>query len=174
MLSNTGSKQRFPCQQFRAPSQPDTLQSASFGYGNTDSLSLCLKKLKLFIKVHTRVLKHWQECDGWVQRTLAKRKNGQGNYAVFIIQLVMLVIGVFLTSSRVLYSFSPLFHIFYYFCDCFNPGRWNICDASGATFVFAAVSLWLVTLSHVLLYFLCCGQWQIVFFRAGFSNPARI
>lgn len=126
MLSNTGSKQRFPCQQFRAPSQPDTLQSASFGYGNTDSLSLCLKKLKLFIKVHTRVLKHWQECDGWVQRTLAKRKNGQGNYAVFIIQLVMLVIGVFLTSSRVLYSFSPLFHIFYYFCDCFNPGRWNI------------------------------------------------
>lgn len=131
MLSNTGSKQRFPCQQFRAPSQPVTLQSASFGYGNTDSLSLCLENLKLFIKVHTRVLKHRQECDGWVQRTSPlslqrKKKNGQRNDAVFIIQLVMLVIGVFLTGSRVLYSFSPLLHIFYYFCDCFNPGRWNI------------------------------------------------
>lgn len=65
MLSNTGSKQRFPCQQFRAPSQPVTLQSASFGYGYTDSLSLCLEILKLFIKV----LKHRQECDRWVRRT---------------------------------------------------------------------------------------------------------
>lgn len=173
MLSNTGSKQRFPCQQFRAPSQPDTLQSASFGYGNTDSLSLCLKKLKLFIKVHTRVLKHWQECDGWVQRTLAKRKNGQGNYAVFIIQLVMLVIGVFLTSSRVLYFFLPFSTFFTTSVTVSTLGD-EILDASGATFVFAAVSLWLVTLSHVLLYFLCCGQWQIVFFRAGFSNPAQI
>lgn len=53
-----------------------------------------------------------------------KEKNKkQRNDVVLIIQLVMLVIGVFLTGSRVLYSFSPLFHIFYYFCDCFNPGR---------------------------------------------------
>lgn len=55
--------------------------------------------------------------------TEERKKKSQRNDAVFIIQLVMLVIGVFLTGSRVLYSFSPLFHIFYYFCDCFNPRR---------------------------------------------------
>ncbi len=104
MLSNTGSKQRFPCQQFRAPSQPVTLQSASFGYGYTDSL----EKLKFFIKVHTRVLKHRQECDRWGQRTSpfpCQIKNSQRNNDGFIIQLVMLVIGVF-SGSRVLYAFS--------------------------------------------------------------------
>lgn len=161
MLSNIGSKQRFPCQQFRAPSQPVTLQSASFGYGYTDSRSLCLEKLKLFIKVHTRVLKHRQECDRWVQRTSpypCEIKNSRFHYSTCDVSyqgffpapgccILFLTFSTFFTSSVTVSALGD-----------------EIQDASGATFVFAAVFLWLVILSHVLLYFaMCCGRLQMVF-----------
>ncbi len=118
MLSNIGSKQRFPCQQFRAPSQPVTLQSASFGYSCTDSRSLCLEKLKLFIKVHTRVLKHRQECDRWVQRTSPyphQTKNSRFHYSTcdvsywcfFWLQGVVFFFSLFPHFLLLLWLFQP-------------------------------------------------------------------
>lgn len=95
MLSNIGNKP-FPCQQFRAPSQAVTVQSISFGYGYTDSLSLW-KTSSSLEKVHTKSTTDTQKCEGWLKRMssyvgyIQKRpKVSPRNYTVFEISFLML------------------------------------------------------------------------------------